>query len=149
MNVYEFVIKEENEERLDKFLTQHINEISRSKIQEAIKNGQVLVNNESVKANYKLKKEDQVWMEYEEEVLELVSEEIPLDILYEDEALFVLNKPAGLVMHPAPGHPEGTLVNACLLIPQLSDINGSSGRASSAWIRIHRVFFWWLKQMSP
>ena len=124
MEIYEFEVKED-EGRLDKFLTQHINEISRSKIQEAIKNGQVLVNNESVKANYKLKKEDQVWMEYEEEVLELVSEEIPLDILYEDEALFVLNKPAGLVMHPAPGHPKGTLVNRLLAhTRQLSDING-------------------------
>lgn len=124
MEIYEFEVKED-EGRLDKFLTQHINEISRSKIQEAIKNGQVLVNNESVKANYKLKKEDQIWMEYAEEVLELVSEEIPLDILYEDEALFVLNKPAGLVMHPAPGHPKGTLVNRLLAhTRQLSDING-------------------------
>lgn len=126
MNVYEFVIKEENEERLDKFLTQHIKEISRSKIQQAIKDGLVLVNGRSVKSNYKLKEEDHIRMEYEEEeVLELVSENFPLDILYEDDAILVLNKPSGLVVHPAPGHPKGTLVNRLIAhTSQLSDING-------------------------
>lgn len=124
MEIYEFFIKE-NEERLDKFLTQHIKEISRSKIQQAIKDGQVLVNGQPVKANYKLKEEDHIWVEYEEEVLELVSEDSPLDILYEDDAILVLNKPSGLVVHPAPGHPKGTLVNRLLAhTSHLSDING-------------------------
>lgn len=124
MEIYEFTVKEDDE-RLDKFLSRHIPDISRSKIQQAVKDGQVLVNGQAVKANYKLKEDDHVRMEYEEEVLELVSEEVPLDIIYEDDTVLVLNKPSGLVVHPAPGHPDGTLVNRLLAhTSRLSDING-------------------------
>lgn len=124
MEIYEFTVKEDGE-RLDKFLTRHIPEVSRSKIQQAVKEGRVLVDGQSVKANYKLKEDDHIWMEYEEEVLEILSEEAPLDILYEDDDVLVLNKPSGLVVHPAPGHPDGTLVNRLLAhTSRLSDING-------------------------
>ena len=92
-------------ERIDKFLSAQMPDRSRSYIQKLIKDGLVEVNGKQVKANYKLGSEDEVKLQIPElEVPDILPEEIPLDILYEDTDLLVVNKPKGMVVHPAPGH---------------------------------------------
>lgn len=100
--------------RIDKFLMDRIPKTSRNKLQIAAKNGSILVNNEPVKANYKVKPLDQISivLPYPVRNIELIPEDIPLDIIYEDDELIVLNKQAGLVVHPGFGNYTGTLVNA-------------------------------------
>jgi 23S rRNA pseudouridine1911/1915/1917 synthase len=112
--------------RLDKFLAGRIPELSRSAAQRLIDEGQVTVNGEPVKASYKVRAGDRVVALLPvEESHGLVPEAIPLDIVYEDHALIVVNKAAGMVVHPAPGHPEGTLVNALLAhCPELAAAGG-------------------------
>lgn len=107
-------IEDENiGKRLDKYLTEST-EYTRSKIQKMIDNGNILVDGREVKASYTLKEGDQISItEYEEEI-DIVPENIPLDIYYEDDDLIVVNKPSGMVVHPAPGNYTGTLVNALL-----------------------------------
>ena len=102
--------------RIDKFLIDRVANISRNKIQEAAKNGCVLVNGESVKSNYKIRPNDEVTIVLEHPVREydLSPENIPLDIVYEDDTVIVLNKQAGLVVHPGFGNFSGTLVNGLL-----------------------------------
>ena len=102
-------------------------EFSRSYIQKLLKEGAVSVNGASVKPNYKTGAGDQICIRIPEpEVLDVLPEEIPLDILYEDEDILVINKPKGMVVHPSPGHSSHTLVNAVLYHckGQLSGING-------------------------
>lgn len=111
--------------RLDKALSE-LTDLSRSLIQSMLKSGDILVNNESVKANYKVQTGDTITYQIRE-VTELVAEaeDIPLDIYYEDKDVLVVNKPQGMVVHPAAGHMSGTLVNALLYHCQdLSGING-------------------------
>jgi len=100
--------------RLDKFLFNRLEKVSRNKIQIAVKAGNVLVNGEAVKSNYRVKPEDAiaVVLPYPHHEYELVAENIPLNILYEDEHLLVVNKEAGMVVHPGHGNYTGTLVNA-------------------------------------
>ena len=115
------------DERIDKFLSAQMPEKSRSYIQKLIKEGLVEVNGKQVKANYKLGSEDEVRLQIPElEIPDILPEEIPLDILYEDEDLLVVNKQKGMVVHPAPGHYTGTLVNALMYHcrENLSGING-------------------------
>lgn len=115
------------EERLDKWLAGAVSGLSRSYIQKCIKEGQALVNGTPGKANYRLRVDDEVSFSIPEAVEpEIVAEEIPLSILYEDNDVLVVDKPKGLVVHPAPGHYSGTLVNAVLYHcrGQLSGING-------------------------
>jgi 23S rRNA pseudouridine1911/1915/1917 synthase len=101
--------------RLDKFLADQVSELSRSAAQRLITGGQVTVDGELVKPSHKVRQgEEVVLLLPAEESLELLPEAIPLDIVYEDQALLVVNKPAGMVVHPAPGHSGGTLVNAVL-----------------------------------
>ncbi len=101
--------------RVDKFLAGQLPELSRSAAQRLIDEGQVTVNGEPVKASYKVRAGDRVVALLRvEESHHLLPEVIPLDIAYEDQALIVVNKAAGMVVHPAPGHPGGTLVNALL-----------------------------------
>ena len=96
-------------ERIDKFLSAQMPDRSRSYIQKLIKDGLVEVNGKQVKANYKLGSEDEVKLQIPElEVPDILPEEIPLDILYEDTDLLVVNKPKGMVVHPASGHYTGT-----------------------------------------
>jgi 23S rRNA pseudouridine1911/1915/1917 synthase len=125
---YEFVATQEEEGlRLDRFLSTMLPEYSRSFLQKNIKEGQVLVNDVSSKAGYKIVSGDIIRMELAPlEELEILPENIPLDILYEDDDLIVLNKPKRMVVHPAPGHYSGTLVNALLYHckDSLSGING-------------------------
>jgi 23S rRNA pseudouridine1911/1915/1917 synthase len=117
----------ENSDRLDRYLSQALSDLSRSRIQQLIEQGHVQVNGKictSKKIN--LKTGDRITLEIPTiQPLEVIAENIPLDILYEDDELIILNKPAGLVVHPAPGHPDGTLVNAILAhCPNLPGIGG-------------------------
>lgn len=100
--------------RIDKFLANRIDNASRSRIQAAAEAGNILVNETSVKANYKVKPEDEIRivMDYPRRELKIIPEDIPLNIVYEDEQLIILNKPPGLVVHPGHGNYSGTLVNA-------------------------------------
>ena len=117
----------QNAERLDRYLAQQLRELSRSRIQQLIEQGNVQLNSKPCTSKKNaVKIGDIISIEIPEATpLELKAEDIPLDILYEDESLLILNKPAGLVVHPAPGHPDGTLVNALLAhCPTLPGING-------------------------
>lgn len=111
--------------RIDKQLGHHFKQFSRSQIQRWIEDGHVKVNDQPVKPKYKLAVGDVVTIEPEKpRKIDLVPENIPLDIVYEDDDVIVVNKPQGMVVHPAPGHPDHTLVNALLYHSPLSTING-------------------------
>ena len=114
-------------ERLDKYVSILFPEQSRSFFQKLIKDGNVSVNDKIQKANYRLKTEDLVTVEIPDAVeTQILPEDIPLDILYEDDDLLVVNKPKGMVVHPSAGHYSGTLVNAIMYHckDSLSGING-------------------------
>lgn len=100
--------------RIDKFLSNRIDNASRSRLQAAADAGNILVNNQAVKSSYKVKPSDdiQIVLDYPKRELKIIPEEIPLDIVYEDDQLIVINKPPGLVVHPGHGNYSGTLVNA-------------------------------------
>ena len=102
--------------RVDKFLMNFIENATRNKIQQAAKDGHVWVNGAIVKSNYKVKAGDEIQVMFEHPPHEflLVPEDIPLDIVYEDEVLLVVNKPAGMVVHPGHGNYSGTLINALI-----------------------------------
>lgn len=124
---YTFEVANENAKcRLDVFLTNQCSDISRSYIQKLIEEGLVTVNHQPVKANHKLRTGEVVHIEIPPaEELEVKAENIPLDIYYEDSDLIVVNKPRGMVVHPAEGNVSGTLVNALLYhCRDLSGING-------------------------
>ncbi len=113
--------------RIDKYLMDRL-EMSRSKIQKLIDNEKILVNGKSVKSSYLVKNEDEIIICEEEDNYDLVeAENIELDIVYEDEYLLVVNKPSGMVVHPAPGNYSHTLVNALMYHcnENLSTVNGS------------------------
>jgi len=114
--------------RLDKFLAEQVADLSRSAIRRLIDAAQVTVSGEPVKASYKVRPGDLVVVCVPQpEPEEPAAEAIPLSIAYEDQALIVVNKPAGMVIHPAPGHRSGTLVNA--LLAHCPDLAGDSGDA--------------------
>ena len=105
----------ETPKRLDLFLSNHTADLSRAAIQRLIEKGAVTVNGKPAKASLKIRPGDEIaWDVPKAAPLEIAGEAIPLEVLFEDEALLVLNKPAGIVVHPAPGHWSGTLVNALL-----------------------------------
>jgi 23S rRNA pseudouridine1911/1915/1917 synthase len=114
-------------ERLDRYLAEHLPDMSRSRIQKLIEQGQVVIN-QSVCTSKKIDVQpgDRIVLTIPDATpLNLQAEAIPLEILYEDEELLILNKPIGLVVHPAPGHAQGTLVNALLAhCPSLVGIGG-------------------------
>lgn len=113
--------------RIDKFLSDELPDISRSYIQKLIKEEQITVNGNVVKANYKLSPDDLVVVNQPElKEPDILAEDIPLDILYEDSDLLIVNKPKGMVVHPSAGHYTGTLVNALMHYckEDLSGING-------------------------
>ncbi len=128
MTEYEFVIaSEDSGKRLDKLLAEKIEDQTRSFIAKLIEGGEVLVNKAAAAKNYKLRPGDRVELKIPDPVnIEAVPENIPLDILYEDDDLIVVNKPKGMVVHPAAGNYSGTLVNALLYHcgDSLSGING-------------------------
>ena len=120
-------VEEEVGVRIDKFLAEYRPDLSRAYIQKLIKTNCVLINNAVIKTNYRLAAGDIVSLSVPELVeAEILPEDIPLDILYEDEDIIVINKPKGMVVHPAPGHYSGTLVNALMYYckDDLSGING-------------------------
>ena len=115
----------EDSGRIDKYLMENT-DISRSKIQKLIDEGYILVNDKEVKASYNVRSGDVITINEYEEVSDIVAENIPLDIVYEDDYLLVINKPSGMVVHPAPGNYSGTLVNALMYhCNHLSGVNGT------------------------
>ncbi len=119
----------ESGQRLDHVLTARYEENTRSYLQKLIRNGSATVNGQTAKAGRKLKEHDRVHVEFPPvEKADILAEDIKLDILYEDDDLIIVNKPRGMVVHPAPGHVSGTLVNALLYHCEgsLSGINGVS-----------------------
>ena len=123
-----FIIeKENNGTRIDRFLADAAPELSRSRIQKLIKDAHITVNEKPVKSNYRLLTDDVISLSIPElKEPDILPEALPLDILYEDRDVIVVNKPKGMVVHPAAGHYTGTLVNALMYHckDQLSGING-------------------------
>jgi len=113
-------------ERLDKVTPAHVPDLSRATAQRLIKAGEVTVNGRPSKPSYRVQVGDEVVVRVPIEMpAPVVPENIPLDVIYEDDALLVVNKPAGMVVHPAYGHASGTLVNAVLAhCPQIADVGG-------------------------
>ena len=127
MSDYRFVVEEENESvRLDKYLSSLMEDCSRNYLQKLIKEEQVLVNGKPAKASLTLKLEDEVFLNLPEpSIPEILPENIPIEIIYEDNDFLIVNKGKNMVVHPAPGHYTGTLVNAILYhCKDLSGING-------------------------
>lgn len=124
--------------RLDRFLTDKTANASRNKIQQAIDSGVVKVNDLPSKANYKIKPGDVItyWVARQNKHTDVLPEDIPLDIIYEDDELLVVNKPSGMVVHPAHGNWTGTLVNGLAYhFKQLPELPGNSGRPGL----VHRI----------
>jgi 23S rRNA pseudouridine1911/1915/1917 synthase len=123
---YEVISKVENV-RLDYFISNEFDNISRTFVKELIEKNNIKVNGKKVKASYKVKKNDNIFVEIPEpEVIDVLPENIELDIIYEDNDIIVINKNKNMVVHPSPGHSKGTLVNALLFHckDNLSQING-------------------------
>jgi 23S rRNA pseudouridine1911/1915/1917 synthase len=127
MEIIELQVSEEHkQERIDKFLSTYNDEWSRSQVQLWIKDGSVKVNDKEIKTNYKCQINDIIVVSIPEpEPLDVVAEEMVLDIYYEDQDVLVVNKPKGMVVHPAPGHMSGTLVNG--LMAHCQDLSGING----------------------
>ena len=113
--------------RIDVYISSFRDDLSRSQVQKLIENGKITINGKVTKNNYKLRKNDIIEIEIPDpEPLDIVPEDIPLDICYEDKDIIIINKPQGMVVHPAPGHYSGTIVNAIMYHcgDDLSGING-------------------------
>lgn len=128
MNEVVFEITPEMEgERIDKCISNYVETLSRSYIQKIIKEGKAYINDAPVKSNYKVRVDDKVQFTIPDcEEPDIPPQDIPLDIIYEDKDVLIVNKPKNMVVHPAPGHYEGTLVNAIMYHchNDLSGING-------------------------
>lgn len=128
MSDLSFVVdKDDSGERIDRFLAQNAGELTRSAVQKLIDDGLVLCNGQAVAKNYKLRENDVLTLDIPEPAeLDVKPQDIPLEIVYEDDDLLIVNKPKGMVVHPAAGNPDGTLVNALLYHckGRLSSING-------------------------
>lgn len=120
------VVSDKENERIDVYISGKLEDVSRSSVQKLISDGNITVNGKQIKSNYKIKLNDSIRIILPEpEILDIVAEDIPLEIVYEDDDLAVINKPQGMVVHPAPGHYSGTLVNALMFhLKNLSSING-------------------------
>lgn len=128
-NYLEYIVKEtDTPTRIDKFLSQIDEELSRSTIKKLIDENKVLINDAGCKASYKVKIGDFIQItELDLTDSEIVPTEMKLDIIYEDDDVLVINKPSGLVVHPAPGHYKDTLVNGLMYhIKSLSNVNGEA-----------------------
>jgi 23S rRNA pseudouridine1911/1915/1917 synthase len=122
----EIIIDSNFGKRIDSFLAEKL-DISRVTVQRLIENGKIKVNNNNVKVSYKIQENDRIQVEEEEpKEISLQAQDIPVEVLYEDDDIIVVNKPKGMVVHPANGNPDGTLVNAVMAIckDSLSGIGG-------------------------
>ena len=123
-----FIVKDEEEkQRIDRYLSEKSDNYSRVAIQRLIEEEKILVNGKKTKASYKVQKDDKITIEKEEPKISKVEpQDIPIEIIYEDEDIIVVNKPKGMVVHPANGNPDGTLVNSLMAIckDSLSGIGG-------------------------
>lgn len=109
------ITPEEEEERIDKWISNTLKDLSRSYIQKLIKEDMVFVNGRPQKASYRVKEDDEIRFQIPDAAgPDIAAEEIPLSILYEDADILIINKPKDMVVHPAPGHYSGTLVNAVM-----------------------------------
>lgn len=117
---------EQGDERLDKVVSTRVQDLSREVAKRLIKSGQVTVNDRPSRPSYRVQVDDEIVVRLPVELPEpILPEAIPLDVIYEDDAFLVVNKPAGMVVHPALGHPSGTLVNALLAhCPQVAQAGG-------------------------
>ena len=126
--IREFLVLEEDEgDRLDVYLSKELGDMSRSYIQKIIKDKKVIVNDKIEKAKYLVKEDDKIKIEIPApKLLEVIPQDIPIEIVYEDDDVLIINKPQGMVVHPAPGNYDNTLVNAILYHckDNLSSING-------------------------
>ncbi|MEZ2457494.1 RluA family pseudouridine synthase [Salinicoccus roseus] len=123
-------------QRIDRLLAEQLDDTSRSDMQGRIRDGLVKVNGGTIKPNYKVKKDDVVTVEVRELVeADIVPENLDLDIIHEDAEVAVVNKPKGMVVHPAAGHPSGTLVNG--LMHQLDNLSGINGELRPGIV--HRI----------
>lgn len=120
------IVSDKENERVDVYISGMFEDMSRNSAQKLIADGNITVNDKIIKANYKIKINDSIRIILPEpEVLDVAAENIPIDIVYEDDDLAVINKPQGMVVHPAPGHYSGTLVNGLMYhLKNLSSING-------------------------
>ena len=137
MDIFELEITaEENSTRLDSYLAEELEGISRSYLQKLIGEGLILVNQKAVKANYKVKTGDTLLVQIPEAApVDIQPEPMNLDIVYEDSDLLIVNKPVGLVVHPAHGHYSGTLVNG--LLAHCTDLSGINGKMRPGIV--HRI----------
>jgi 23S rRNA pseudouridine1911/1915/1917 synthase len=134
--------KNQSSIRIDKFLIDKLDKVSRSRIQNAISIGCILVNEKPVKSNYKIRPGDEISLvlpSNPNESEDLMPENIPLDIHYEDEHLMVINKPPGLVVHPGVGNHSGTLVNALLFHFQQHQLPVMKGNSADRPGLVHRI----------
>ena len=124
--------------RVDKYMATHLEKTSRNRIQLAIKEGYVKVGEKAVKANQLVRPGDVIRfvMPYERRGVEVIPQDIPLDIFYEDDDVLVINKPAGMVVHPGHGHYEATLVNALAFYLHLSPDASDDERMG---VLVHRI----------
>ena len=121
------VVEIENQKRLDQYLAQKQNDLSRTMIKKLIEEGQITVNGKNVKTSYTVQAGDTIKIIVPEaKETKLEAQEIPLDIVYEDKDIIVVNKPKGMVVHPAVGNPDGTLVNA-IMAHCKENLSGISG----------------------
>lgn len=124
--------------RIDKFLNDKLGKVSRNRIQNALIAGNILVNGSAVKANYRVKPQDQISivLPHPKRTLELIAQNIPLDIVFEDSEFIIVNKPAGMVVHPGYGNYQDTLVNALIYhFDKLPHNNGNPTRPGL----VHRI----------
>lgn len=137
MDIFELEITaEDNGTRLDSYLAEELEGISRSYLQKLIGEQLILVNQKAVKANYKVKTDDQLLVQIPEAApIDIQPEPMDLDIVYEDSDLLIVNKPVGLVVHPAHGHYSGTLVNG--LLAHCKDLSGINGKMRPGIV--HRI----------
>lgn len=128
MDIYTFVAElQDINSRIDVYLTNELDECSRSFVQKLIQQNKITVNNKFIKSNYTLRLNDIIDVEIPDpKAVQILPENIPLDIIYEDKDIIIINKPQNMVVHPAPGHYTGTLVNSLLYHckDELSAING-------------------------
>ncbi|MDE6196152.1 MAG: RluA family pseudouridine synthase [Erysipelotrichaceae bacterium] len=126
MKEFKYIVEEESNVRIDRYISNQDCALSRSRIQGMIEDHHVLVNGNFVKCNYKVKINDEILVHVQDdEELKAIPEDLPLDIRYEDKDVLVINKAKGMVVHPAPGSLHGTVVNAVLYhCKDLSGING-------------------------